>query len=258
MNKHIKNIQQQIRRVKNEMHEISEAVLSKKIRPEKWSKKEIFGHLIDSARYNLMRFNEVLAFEKTVYFQNYPQDALVKLNDYQTQNMATLVFQWQVLNTQICHTLAQITEEKGEKELVIAGKTRTLEWLISDYVEHLKYHLAQIFDVEKNAKIALNYHFSIKKAVEKLATVPTEFVKLLEFGDLEVEYYQPNKIDKQTPHKRDELYVIAAGSSSFVRENEIYHVETNDVLFVKAGETHKFIDFTDDFATWVVFYGLER
>ena len=154
--------------------------------------------------------------------------------------------------------MAQITEEKGEKELVIAGKTRTLEWLISDYVEHLKYHLAQIFDVEKNAKIALNYHFSIKKAVEKLATVPTEFVKLLEFGDLEVEYYQPNKIDKQTPHKRDELYVIAAGSSSFVRENEIYHVETNDVLFVKAGETHKFIDFTDDFATWVVFYGLER
>lgn len=258
MNQHIENIQQQIRRVKNEMHEISEAVLSHKISAKKWSKKEIFGHLIDSARYNLMRFNEVLAFETTCHFQNYPQDALVKLNAYQTQDTTTLVFQWQVLNTQICHTLAQITEQQGEKELLMAGKTITLGWLIADYVEHLKYHFAQIFDVEKNAKTALEYHFSIKKAVEKLAAVPSEFVKLLEFGDLEVEYYQPNKIDKQTPHSRDELYVIAAGSSDFVRENETYHVEMNDVLFVKAGETHKFIDFTDDFATWVIFYGLER
>ena len=87
------------------------------------------------------------------------------------------------------------------------------------------------------------------------ATGGDEFVTLFRHGSLEVELYRPDGVDRQTPHRRDELYVIAAGRGSFVLEGERQPVESGEVLFVAAGAAHRFVDFTDDFATWVVFYG---
>ena len=80
---------------------------------------------------------------------------------------------------------------------------------------------------------------------------------VLAHGTLEVEYYAPRGIDPQQPHTRDELYVIAAGRGWFVNGDERHPFVAGDVLFVPAGVAHRFEDFTDDFATWVVFYGPE-
>lgn len=69
--------------------------------------------------------------------------------------------------------------------------------------------------------------------------------------------YKPNKIDKQQPHTRDEIYVVVSGSGYFVNGDERHPFVPGQVLFVPAGTIHRFEDFTDDFATWVFFYGPE-
>ena len=74
-------------------------------------------------------------------------------------------------------------------------------------------------------------------------------------GTLLVEYYAPRGADAQTPHSRDEVYIVIRGSGWFVNGAERRRFQAHDVLFVPAGVTHRFEDFTDDFAVWVVFYG---
>ena len=82
-----------------------------------------------------------------------------------------------------------------------------------------------------------------------------KFTTVMKHGSMSVEYYAPEKIDLQTPHRQDELYVIASGSGNFIRNKEKVSFSQGDVLFVPAGMEHRFEDFTDDFATWVIFYG---
>lgn len=90
-----------------------------------------------------------------------------------------------------------------------------------------------------------------------LADAPEEFVTLFRHGSLEVEFYRPDGVDRQQPHTRDEIYVVASGSGLFVNGDERHPFEPGEVLFVPAGVVHRFEDFTDDFATWVFFYGPE-
>ncbi|HEX2741708.1 MAG TPA: cupin domain-containing protein [Rubrobacter sp.] len=83
------------------------------------------------------------------------------------------------------------------------------------------------------------------------------FAKVLEHGSMEVEIYAPRDSDPQTPHTRDELYVVVGGSGEFVNGRERNSFGPGDVLFVPAGVEHRFEDFTDDLVTWVIFYGPE-
>lgn len=78
---------------------------------------------------------------------------------------------------------------------------------------------------------------------------------LLEHGSLEVRYYAPGGGDPQTPHDRDEVYIVASGSGSFVRGAERIEFGPGAMLFVPAGVEHRFEGSSDDFAAWVVFYG---
>ena len=63
--------------------------------------------------------------------------------------------------------------------------------------------------------------------------------------------------DDQTPHTRDELYVVVAGSGIFVCAGERRAFAIGDALFAPAGSVHRFEDFSDDLAVWVMFYGPE-
>src|SRR3954467_6089181 len=96
---------------------------------------------------------------------------------------------------------------------------------------------------------------TVIEAAAALDIVPTPFVTLLEHGSMKVEWYKPDKEDNQKPHLQDEIYVIASGSGTFYNDGERTQFTTGDVLFVKAGHEHRFQNFTDDFATWVIFYG---
>jgi mannose-6-phosphate isomerase-like protein (cupin superfamily) len=99
------------------------------------------------------------------------------------------------------------------------------------------------------------------KVAEAMKRLPgpggERFAKVLGNGSMEVEVYAPRGTDPQTPHTRDELYVVVGGSGEFVNGPERHEFGPGDVLFVPAGVVHRFEDFTDDLVVWVVFYGPE-
>lgn len=84
-----------------------------------------------------------------------------------------------------------------------------------------------------------------------------EFIGLYRHGSLEVEIYKPNGVDRQKPHTRDEIYVVISGTGIFVNGETRLPFVPGEVLFVPAGVVHRFEEFTEDFATWVFFYGPE-
>lgn len=78
---------------------------------------------------------------------------------------------------------------------------------------------------------------------------------LMRHGTMTLRYYAPRGHDPQTPHDQDEIYVIAEGSGRFFKDGAAKPFGPGDVLFAEAGAEHRFEDFSDDFATWVVFWG---
>jgi len=116
-----------------------------KIRENKWSKKEIIGHLIDSAQINLQRFI------RCTYEQDfklvYAQDEWVTASHYQNADIKEVLDLWILLNRQIIRTLINYPEDKIEVTCD-TGKTaielHTVQWLADDYVRHLQHHLQQI------------------------------------------------------------------------------------------------------------------
>ena len=74
-------------------------------------------------------------------------------------------------------------------------------------------------------------------------------------GSMELRWYAPSGTDPQVPHDQDEVYVVASGHGWFVRGDQRVRFTAGDALFVPAGQTHRFEEFSPDFATWVVFYG---
>jgi len=95
---------------------------------------------------------------------------------------------------------------------------------------------------------------------------------MLAHGSMELRWFVPKQEDPQTPHDRDELYIIVSGTGVFMRAVESVPFDDTslpiqgeervqfgpgDALFVAAGTVHRFEQFSDDFATWVFFYGPE-
>lgn len=101
-------------------------------------------------------------------------------------------------------------------------------------------------------------HISPADAKRALPAEPAEqYAISFQHGTLEVGYYAPRGSDPQTPHTRDEVYVVINGRGTFVHGDTRQPFGPHDVLFVPAHATHRFEDFTSDFATWVFFYGPE-
>jgi hypothetical protein len=67
--------------------------------------------------------------------------------------------------------------------------------------------------------------------------------------------YAPRGVDVQPPHRRDEVYVVVRGEGWFVNGPDRHRFGHGDLLFVRAGVEHRFEDFSDDLAVWVIFYG---
>ena len=78
---------------------------------------------------------------------------------------------------------------------------------------------------------------------------------LLEHGSLQIGYYRPAGFDPQQPHAKDEVYIVQSGHGHFVLGDERRPFSPGEALFVPAGVIHRFEDFSDDFAAWVIFYG---
>jgi mannose-6-phosphate isomerase-like protein (cupin superfamily) len=100
-------------------------------------------------------------------------------------------------------------------------------------------------------------HFPVAQARSAPITPNDISSLLLSHGSMTLEFYMPRGVDKQTPHSKDEIYIIAAGHGWFCSGADRFSVKQGDALFVPAGAEHRFEDFSDNFETWVVFYGPE-
>ena len=102
----------------------------------------------------------------------------------------------------------------------------------------------------------MKHKISLDEAIQHLKEEKEfPFTAMMHHGTLSIEYYAPIEIDKQEPHKQDEVYVIASGHSVFYCDSHWMDCKKGDVLFVPAGKEHRFQNFSEDFAAWVIFYG---
>lgn len=114
-------------------------------KPGKWSKKEILGHLTDSAIHNLVRFTEINYLEKPYHHRPYNQIDLVNLNQYQTMDIEELTQLWFSVNKQIVRIMKSVDNEALDYKIVLSDGTEIdLKFLMTDYVEHLEHHINQI------------------------------------------------------------------------------------------------------------------
>ena len=140
---------------------IDEAKSSQPRAEDHWSSKQIIGHLIDSAANNHARF--VLGQLKDgLVFPGYDQEGWVRTNHYQQRAWSDLIQLWRSYNLHLHHLMKHADPAKLKTPCTlhtlqeIAFKTVpqaepvTLEYLMKDYVDHLKHHLAQILGDAKD------------------------------------------------------------------------------------------------------------
>lgn len=121
-------------------------IASLKPSPNKWSKKEILGHLCDSAINNLSRFVRMQYEDEPVNIHKYNQNKWVKYNGYNGKSPQEILDLWKCLNSQIIHIISTIPEKKLNITCDIGdGDIKTLAWLLEEYVNHMKHHLDRIF-----------------------------------------------------------------------------------------------------------------
>ncbi len=241
--------------------EIPEDLQSQRPAPEKWSKKEILGHLIDSALHNWRRMAIAKDTTGPYNVQFYQQAESVRNNGYQDLPASHITQLWKNMNQQIVEVCQRLGEMDLKKEIHLPAPYNSdtdLAFLINDYVDHLEHHLKQIFGSLEELERSDNWQISVAQASEALAQEEAQrYVVLKKRGDLSVEYYAPKGIDPQQPHRQDELYVIISGSGQFYCDGKRQDFAVGDVLFVPAGVDHRFENFSEDFSTWVIFYGPE-
>jgi mannose-6-phosphate isomerase-like protein (cupin superfamily) len=109
-------------------------------------------------------------------------------------------------------------------------------------------------------EVVMNKSHALSLA-EALRSIPgpegEPWAEVFHHGSLAVEVFSPKGRDTQQPHSRDEVYVVASGSGTFVHGDHRDPVHAGHFLFAAAGVEHRFEDFSDDFVVWVLFYGPE-
>jgi len=101
-----------------------------------------------------------------------------------------------------------------------------------------------------------DFQIDIESAIKALPPAPAEQYKIVyRHGTFEAGLYAPRGVDEQTPHTRDEAYVVVRGTGQFVCGDARRPFAPGELLFVPAGMTHRFEAFSDDLTVWVIFYG---
>lgn len=141
-------LQHYIEQVPGRLSAFSETELTQQV-PDKWSRKEILGHLIDSALNNLKRFTDAQFADEVYQIQGYNQTDLVAVNHYKELPLSHLLTLWSALNTQILYVTGTIPDETLAQPVQFGTaqtvEKQTLGWLIEDYVAHLEHHLKTVF-----------------------------------------------------------------------------------------------------------------
>ena len=104
---------------------------------------------------------------------------------------------------------------------------------------------------------AVKTNFQVVESLSVLKESGNLFAELFNDKSITIEVYKPEGEDLQAPHHRDELYMVISGSGDFRMNDEVVQFKSGDLLRVPQGVVHRFENFTEDFATWVIFYGDE-
>lgn len=101
-----------------------------------------------------------------------------------------------------------------------------------------------------------DFQIDIASAIASLPAAPAEQYNIVyRHGTFEAGLYAPRGVDDQTPHTRDEAYVVVKGSGFFVCGETRKPFAPGELLFVPAGMVHRFEEFSSDLTVWVIFYG---
>ena len=123
---------------------IPEDEASRKPAAEKWCKKEVLGHLVDSAANNHQRFVRALLAEELV-FPAYVQNDWVNAQGYAGESWENILDLWRAINRHLSHLVDRIPAAKLSTQCLIGTNSpMTLDALIAAYIKHLVHHLAQI------------------------------------------------------------------------------------------------------------------
>jgi hypothetical protein len=153
MNEELKKV---IDRLKENIHSVPlkflkypEGELKRKPAPGKWSKKEILGHLIDSAANNHHRFVKAQFENQPFNLGNYEQDDWVRIQKYNEKNTGSLLELWKIYNEHILHVMKNTPDENLNIKCIAEDafeNADTLFLLMRDYVDHMDHHLNKIFN----------------------------------------------------------------------------------------------------------------
>ena len=109
-----------------------------------WSRKQVLGHLIDSASNNHQRFVRA-SLQTSLEFPGYDQDGCVRVQDVQSAPWLLLIALWTNYNLYLSHVIANLPAEKLEASCRIGeNEPVTLRFLAEDYLRHLLHHLGQV------------------------------------------------------------------------------------------------------------------
>jgi hypothetical protein len=142
----IEHLEKIIRTYTRRLEALSEETYRHQENPAKWSKKEILGHLVDSAQNNIRRCI-VAQYEDTPTIL-YNQDEWVKDTGYQSYDTRELIAIWNLLNKHLAVVLRQMQPGMAQRKCAMGGQPQTLEWVAADYCNHLLHHLHQILDLD--------------------------------------------------------------------------------------------------------------
>jgi hypothetical protein len=135
-----------VRRALPELEAIDEAASLRTRGTGSWSRRQVLGHLVDSALNNLHRFVRAQQAGELL-FPGYDQRSWVDAGGYQERPWPSIVRLWSELNAQVAHVVARIPAERLATRCRIGeGPPATLEFIARDYVKHLRHHLEQILD----------------------------------------------------------------------------------------------------------------
>ena len=123
---------------------VTEDESKKPLGKEKWSRKQILGHLIDSASNNHQRFIHAQV-KSHVEMPGYTQNEWVDANGYADESWQNLVQLWTSYNTHLAHVIARLPESALSNTISLNGEpSKTLQFVADDYVRHLVHHLKQL------------------------------------------------------------------------------------------------------------------